>query len=61
MYCDSPPPSGGDLCPCNQSVNEKNCTGLFAAIEEPCNLGTCEGKIDLSYNLPFIPLEINFS
>ena len=46
MYCDSPPPSGGDLCPCNQSVNEKNCTGLFAEIEEPCNLGTCEGKID---------------
>ena len=47
-YCDSPPPSGGELCPCDQSMNEKNCTGLSATIEEPCNLGTCEGNTDLS-------------
>ena len=47
-YCDSPSPSGGELCPCNQSMNEKHCTGLFASIEEECNLGSCEGSTELS-------------
>ena len=53
--CDSPLPSGGELCPCNQSVNETICTGLYAIIEEQCNPGTCEGNTDLSNMMSFIP------
>ena len=43
-YCDSPVPSGGELCPCNLHTNETYCTGSVATIEEPCNQGTCEGE-----------------
>ena len=39
------------------SMNEKNCTGLSATIEEPCNLGNCEGNIALSNMMSFIPVE----
>ena len=43
MHCDSPAPAGGNVCPCDDP-NAKNCTGLEAVIEEPCNEGPCEGK-----------------
>ena len=43
-YCDAPSPSGGNLCNCNESnPYEKECDGVFAVIEEPCNEEVCQG------------------
>ena len=55
-HCDNPAPAGGDLCPCNQSPNETSCSGLVALIEEPCNLGPCEGNRIISWTVNFMSI-----